>query len=579
VKPVLPTFKNSGTASHIIAGVRRGLLAFHRGSLQQQGLMPHRRQGSRDTLQRMMRVAALLLVSLASSEWTQPSAPNSFLEEAGALQSKLSQWRQKLNNLRLIPRPAVSNPEIQLLRRDRSACIKWISALDADITAIESAPTLQGEACVVLDLEHLQGAVANMDDSLGSVTALGIAPPLGTFSGNLGFRLFQELRATTTAHKPQKPGAIGGRIYRADTDKPLTGVKVMLGLASSFGSPFRTVQTRPDGAYPFSDVPPGQYRVGAYLKGFTHGQYGPTTHMGSEWTTINLASGQKVGGTDIRLHPLVSVTQMNEEALAAAFGGGRFWLKFGPGPFSPDGKLFAFTVGDPDPYQAWLYNLSSKRLMPITAKPAGGLPNICGMAWVGETLYAEVAPQGCPNHLRFFAANAEGARQISPLPAAAQAALNRAITRQSGTVSEGGFTVSAVHQTCYHCAGLNLTVRQAEGGKPYVIARGSWELGNFALENHGSLVLFPRFFYSAIAMFDLNTHRVREGCLPTRAESLLDASADPGGFLVAYSSYGPCQGYGDQGALYPIHPVRAPYNVCFATIPYKAEEGASGARK
>jgi hypothetical protein len=521
-------------------------------------------------------VASILILFPIARGAAQVSGPSQFVEQAGALQSKLTGWRQRLNNLRFGARPAVSAAESQLLREDRLDCLKWISILDSDITKIESAATLAGEVRVVLDIEHLQGAIANMDDSLRPATSLGIASSLQTFDGSLGHSVFHQLRGLGKAHAP---GEISGHIYRTDTGGPLAGARIMLGPASSFRPPLRSVETSASGSYAISNVPPGQYRVGAYLKGFTYGQYGPSSRIGPEWATINLAPSQKLSGIDMRLHPLASVTQMNEQALDAKFGVGRFSLNFGPGLFSPDGKVFAFGVGDPDPYQAWLYNLGSKHLMPITEKPATGSPHICGMAWVGETLYAEASPEGCPYNLRFFAATTEGTQQISTLPAAAQGAPSRATARQHGTVSKGRFTVSAVPPTCYHCTGLNLTARRAGGGKPYVIAKGSWELGSFALENHGSLVLFPRFYYAAIAMVDLNTRRAQEAYLPNRAERLLDARPESGGYLVAYTSYGPCQGYGDQGGLYPIHPQRAPYNVCFATILYQAKEGLSGAHK
>lgn len=69
----------------------------------------------------------------------------------------------------------------------------------------------------------------------------------------------------SAAAAPEQPGAISGQVDRADTAKPLEGVKVMLGLISSTsGPPFQTTQTVEDGSYTFPDVPPGQYRVEAY---------------------------------------------------------------------------------------------------------------------------------------------------------------------------------------------------------------------------------------------------------------------------------------------------------------------------
>lgn len=73
-----------------------------------------------------------------------------------------------------------------------------------------------------------------------------------------------------------------------------------------------------------------------------------------------------------------------------------------------------------------------------------------------------------------------------------------------------------------------------------------------------------------MVVFDLNTRHSQETYLPNRAERLLDARPEGGGFLVAYTLYGPCRGYNDQGPWFSFRPMRRPYNVCFAKIPFKA---------
>lgn len=544
-----------------------------------------------------LEIALLLLPAIQGSG--QRSSPTSVLDEAGALQSKLSQWRQTLNNLdlRLLP---LTDAQRQLLKRQRSTCLESLDAVNRDVSSLQSESGPQGEVRLHLDADRLQGRLFSLHDSLNGLNILafrsgnqsmvrsvlgqvgeigGMASVLENFFEREGqvTRQLDAVGVTLVSPKPQQPGAISGHVYRADTGKPLGSVTVMLGLiSSSFGPPFRTVQTKPDGAYTFGDVPPGQYRVGAYLKGFTHGQYGPTSRFGSGWATINLASGQELSGIDVKLHLLVSVRQMNEGALAAEFPTQRFWLGFGPGYFSPDGEFFAVLVstGSSAGGQVWLYDLMNKHLMPATPNPPlYSETDASIIGWVGDTVYAKESGEGGSGPINYFAAAAEAARQISAVPAAVKVTLNPASARKSGTVSNGRFTVSAISPTCEHCTGLDLTVRPAKGGKPYVIAEGSWELDSFIFELDRSLVIYPtEGFPDAIISYALDTRHRRLSYLPNGAQHLLAARPEHGGYLVAYTSYGPCQGYGGQGGLYPVHPQRAPYNVCFAKIPFEGEE-------
>lgn len=536
---------------------------------------------------------AIAFVLLPATQGSgQVSNPTPVLDRAGALQSKLSQWRQTLGSMNL-NLPRFTRGERNLLERERSACLSLIDAVGRDITDLQGKVSPEEEVRVHLDANRLQGRLFSLHDSLNSLNSLAfgngnlagersvlgrvgeigeMASVLESFFEQEGqvMRQLDAIGVELTAPKPQQLGEVSGHVYRADTGKPLAGVRVMLGVISSFGPPFRTVPTGPDGAYAFSEVPPGQYRIAAYLKGFTYGQYGPTDRFGPGWETISLASGQQLSTIDMRLHPLVSVTPMNEEALVGAFGAGRFWLKFSPGSFSPDGKLFAFGVGDPDPYQAWLYDMSSRRLSPVTSTPTEGWPQIRGMTWVGESLYADAY---YPNHDQCFVASAAGTTQLAELPAAAEEAFTKGNVRDFATpmwqANNDRFTVAAQDQG--H-GSFTLTARAAHGGGIFQIAGGSWELGSFVFDSRRSVVIFPRFYSPAIALCDLNTRQIREAYLPNRAEHLLDAKPELGGYLVAYASYGPCQGYGDQGSFYPIHPPRAPYNVCFAMVPFEEKK-------
>ena len=358
----------------------------------------------------------------------------------------------------------------------------------------------------------------------------------------------------SAAAAPEQPGAISGQVDRADTAKPLEGVKVMLGLISSTsGPPFQTTQTVEDGSYTFPDVPPGQYRVEAYKQDFTEGQYGSTRYGG--WGTLKLVAGQKVTGINMSLHPLVEVEQMNEEALQTS---NRFWISIDfSGSFSPDGKLFAFSTGD----QVWLYEMDSQHLTSVTESPANGWPQIRGLAWVADTLYADAY---YPNHDRYFVSNAEGGRETLEVPEEAKITFEQRRSQVTDIADNSRFVVT-FDMPCHGC--YRLTASTTDGVKIYQNSDLGDE-GQFVFEPLRSVVLFPEFFYPAVSLLDLNTRLVQDYYLPQRAERLLAATPDATGFFVAYSSYGPCSGYGDQGTFYRIYPARAPYNICFAKLPF-----------
>jgi hypothetical protein len=230
-------------------------------------------------------VAVLLLLSPGEASG-QTSDTSSFLEQAGALQSKLNGWQQVLSNMNLGLLP-LNAGQRQLLERERSACLELFGSLNSEITALQSKITPEGEVRIDFDVTRLSGRLFSLHDSLNALNSLALR------SGNLAlthsvlvqvgeigsmvsglqgldqFRVMRELDALGTSGtpaqpKPQQPGEISGHVYRADSGKALAGVKVMLGLVSSFGPPFRLVQTAEDGSYRFSNVPPESYRRGAY---------------------------------------------------------------------------------------------------------------------------------------------------------------------------------------------------------------------------------------------------------------------------------------------------------------------------
>jgi hypothetical protein len=106
----------------------------------------------------------------------------------------------------------------------------------------------------------------------------------------------------------------------------------------------------------------------------------------------------------------------------------------------------------------------------------------------------------------------------------------------------------------------------------YRIARGGWELTSFIFERGRSLVLYPQWcfdWYGTIVTFDLNTRHSQHTYLPVRPETLLGATPEPGGFLVAYTTYGSCNLTGPNPLSRWRPHANYPRNVCFAEVPFK----------
>ncbi len=529
-------------------------------------------------------LAAALVLPLTLQTGGRSAHASSFLDQASSLKSKLAEWRQELTKTKFNLLPA-SKRQRKLLERERSACLAWMGTLDRDIEAIQGKPTTAGEARLALDAEQFAGTVHALDDLLTAVVSLA---PTYANQAALHAALQQEneigsikgihfddaglthqldaIALKLTAPEAQKLGEISGHVYRADNGRPLPDATIKLGLESFPDVTAISTRTAADGSYSVSDVPPGTYWLVAYRKGFHRETYRGNSPRGY-MAVLDLHAGQTLSGIDVKLHQLVSVTQMNDQALVAEFGIERFWLQIRLGQFSPDGKLFAFAVGDPLPQQVWLYEMGSGRLMHVTKAPSEGWSTIRAIAWVGETMYADAY---YPNAHHYFAATAEGVRKIPLLPPEARAALRQESTPYIYTARNSRFAVRLKNPCGGSACGFRLTVTTTRGRQIYQ----SGDLGheNFIFDRRRSIVLFPKFFQAEITLLDLNTRRVRHFYLPIRAEWLLDAKPEAGGFLVAYTSYGPCDGYGGRGGLAGIHPQPAPYNVCFADIPFEGKK-------
>ncbi len=270
----------------------------------------------------------------------------------------------------------------------------------------------------------------------------------------------------------------------------------------------------------------------------------------------------KLAAADLTLKPVPEVYEMNGEALLGAYLEERVSTQFQYGSFSPDGKFFAVTTGDPDARVAWIYDLSSRRLTRVVPTRSGEL-TVISMGWRGDTLYVESGqPEGSSPH--FYAATANRAETLNVLPPAGKEALKQRLGFDYGEARSSRFIVNAIGP---HHGNFSLTANTVDGRKPFSIADGSWELQSFALLPQRSLVSYPTQFYPAIVVFDLNNRQRRETALPVRAEKLLAVRSQADGLMIAYSTVGPCipDNPGESSSFQPRY---RPYDVCFTTIPF-----------
>ncbi len=533
-------------------------------------------------------------------------ASQNFLDDAGALQTKLREWQPLLTNLDLGAGP-VTDAERSLINQDRSAALAAIELLNNDINELAKSPGIDGEARLVLHLNLLQGKLSNLSDSLGAVHAeqfftlhsrlppsgepvhATVLPAVQQFYQELNLQLMKQFNAVVTvgaANAPNAPhnGEISGHIYRADTAKPLAGATVVLApMMPPDAAPLST-QSGEDGSYDLTALPPGTYTLSAHKAGFARAAYGFNKAQGG-WTPLTLTSGEqnrvvrgpsgaippvavngKLANIDLKLNPVPEITEMNGDALLAADLEERVFTNFQFGSFSPDGKFFAVTTGDPDPHGGWFYDLNSQRLSPVTPPDARDRA-IISMGWAGDTLYVE---SGQPNgpHDHFYSATVAGAKALSELPPEGQEALKERLGYENGEARNSRFIVTAQNQGHGE---VTLTAKTADGGESFTIAGGSWGLQSYMFLPERSLVVYPAFFYPAIVVYDLNVRKGRETWLPVRAERLLAVRPQAGGLFIAYTTRGPCDSVNPHlaGSLEPRY---RPTNVCFATIPLAGEE-------
>jgi hypothetical protein len=130
-----------------------------------------------------------------------------------------------------------------------------------------------------------------------------IAVTMGTFGCLLASAQTKGVVPQRSANR--SPGQISGHVYRADTGDPLAKAVVTLygkdeQSADAAGNG-RAARTGPDGAFTFSEVPPGTYVVNVERAGFVS-KYGGS-EMYPRRMQLSLSPGQKLDKIDIRLTP------------------------------------------------------------------------------------------------------------------------------------------------------------------------------------------------------------------------------------------------------------------------------------
>jgi len=114
--------------------------------------------------------------------------------------------------------------------------------------------------------------------------------------------------STQASVETQGSGKISGHIYRSDTGEPISKAEVTLNFEGqemkAGGEGSRIVRTGLDGAFEFSDLPPGPYGIRAWRNGFAVSR----TLWEQNVSHLTLASGQEVRNIELKLSPAGTIS-------------------------------------------------------------------------------------------------------------------------------------------------------------------------------------------------------------------------------------------------------------------------------
>jgi hypothetical protein len=299
-------------------------------------------------------------------------------------------------------------------------------------------------------------------------------------------------------------GELSGHVYAANSGAPLSNAIVTLD-----GNSRQHTRTAADGSYSFGSLAPGEYNIVAYKTGFLGAIYNLQRFA---VISMRLAPGQKLDRVDFHLKPAPLVTEMNDDALTAAYSPKeRLYLTFSSGQFSSDGARIGLVAGDilsGDPEQVWLYDLKSHGLIAVTDKPTPDkMPAIRDLAWAGETLYVDGLRRS--GDRRFVVAASPG--KIEEITAA-PAQVERNFTQEeamsfSGGVHVGRYVVTGVS---LHGGDSQYSAREGINGSPFIIAAAIH--GTPIFDSGSSTVFFNtgNGWDGKIVAFHLDTRRAQE---------------------------------------------------------------------
>jgi hypothetical protein len=368
---------------------------------------------------------------------------------------------------------------------------------------------------------------------------------------------------------------ISGRVYSSQDGEPLAAVVVTVALGQ--GNQDNQHQlTSKDGGYAFDHLEPGGYTVIACRSGLIGEVYGMTPP--GSGSPLDLRAGQSRDNIDFHLRTAPQITEMPNEAMAAAYPRNLANLSAVYGRFSPDGTLLAIVttgIATGDPEQVWLYNLRTEKLFAVTEVPdPKASPMIHSIAWVGNTMYVDGDRTQSTRHF-VVKATTEGAEEIPAAPADAQK-----ILEDARKAYEEGNSIIATYRVrldrrCHAC-GLDLTARSLKTTKQLTISNDV--KGNFVFDPGAPVVFYPVGSWNdAIFAFNLDTRKSARLDLPIHSfRGLLAAKREDGGFLLAYAvTSGSCtpklSPNGEDVWLLPKHfelwTQKRAMSVCFVRMP------------
>ena len=220
--------------------------------------------------------------------------------------------------------------------------------------------------------------------ALGITLALCLCASLGIFAEKAAGQI-----KDTQLQGSSMQSQISGHVYRSDTGEPISKVQVSLDphyatdekrQRGAGGS--RIVRTGPDGAFVFSDLPPGSYSISAWRNGFSDRRnlFQPSA------TPLSLAPGQRLDNLILHLVPagVITGTVFDEDhepvagiavhILSIEFArGGRRRIYVTSTIYTDDQGNYRAPALPPGSYYVWTGGFTHMGETPLKQGPAGGL--------------------------------------------------------------------------------------------------------------------------------------------------------------------------------------------------------------